>query len=59
MGETVSADHILQTRGVSTEFDAFVVAATYDRAGQQAAFGLGDGSVRLNARSNRLAWITA
>ena len=59
MGETVSADHILQTRGSSTSFDAFVVKAVFDRAGGQCAFGLGDGSVRLNARSNPSAWITA
>lgn len=59
MGETVSADHILETRGTSTEFDAFVVAVSFDREGNQAAFGLGDGTVRLLARANPLAWITA
>jgi WD40 repeat protein len=59
MGETVSADHILETRGSSTHFDAFVVAATFDRAGEQVAFGLGDGSVRLVSRANPTAWITA
>lgn len=59
MGETVSADHILETRGASTHFDAFVVSATFDRAGQQCAFGLGDGTVRLVSRGNLNAWITA
>ncbi len=59
MGETVSADHILQTRGTSTECDAFVVDACFDREGGQAAFGLGDGTVRLVSRANPQAWITA
>lgn len=59
MGETVSADHILETRGTSTNFDAFVLAASFDREGGQAAFGLGDGTVRLLSRANPQAWITA
>ncbi len=47
MSETVSADHLLETRGVSRRFEAMVVAATFDRAGKGAAFALGDGSVQL------------
>ncbi len=47
MGETVSADHLLQTRGVHRTLDAFVVAARFDRAGTQCAFGLGDGSLQI------------
>lgn len=57
MGDTLSADHILQTRGVSQTLDAFVVSAAFDRAGTQAAFGLGDGTVRLAGRGGA-DWIT-
>jgi WD40 repeat protein len=52
MGETVSADHILQTRGQSFQADAFVVAASFDRTGQTCAFGLGDGTVRTVLRGS-------
>jgi len=58
MGETVNADHILQTRGVSSQFDDYVVAARFDAAGT-AAFGLSDGTVRLNARATPLSWVNA
>ncbi|MDR3522934.1 MAG: WD40 repeat domain-containing protein [Acetobacteraceae bacterium] len=58
MGETVSADHILETRGTSAQFDAHVIACAFDRQGV-AAFGLGDGTVRLNARATPLSWLNA
>ena len=58
MGETVNADHILETRGVSAQFDAHVIACAFDRNGV-AGFGLGDGSVRLNGRAAPLTWINA
>ncbi len=58
MGDVLSADHILETRGSSSNFDAFVIGATFDRAGEQAAFGLGDGTVRLLSRSDPNTWIT-
>ena len=47
MSETVTADHLLSQRGISQSLDAFVVAASFDRAGRVAAFALGDGSLRL------------
>jgi WD40 repeat protein len=47
MSQTLSPDHLLNTRGVRAELGAFVVAAAFDRAGGTAAFALGDGSVRL------------
>jgi WD40 repeat protein len=47
MGQTVSPDHILQTRGIQANLDAFVVGAAFDRAGSAVAFALGDGSVRI------------
>jgi len=49
MSHTASPDHLLQTRGVSADTGAFVVAAAFDRAGRTAAFALGDGAVRLLA----------
>ena len=58
MSETASADHILETRGSHRELDAFVVSAMFDRAGRQAAFGLGDGTVRLVGCDDPEAWIT-
>jgi hypothetical protein len=45
--KVVSADQILDTRGVTRELGAFVVAAAFDRTGFAAAFALGDGSVRI------------
>ncbi len=58
MGETVSADHILETRGVSCQYDDYAVAAAFDSTGT-AAFGLADGTIRLNSRATPLSWITA
>ncbi len=47
MSQTISPDHLLETRGVKADFGAFVVTAAFDRAGKTAAFALGDGTVRL------------
>ncbi len=49
MSQTISPDHLLDTRGVRAEFSAFVVTAAFDRSGKTAAFALGDGTVRLLA----------
>jgi WD40 repeat protein len=46
MSQTISADHLLDTRGVRADFGAFVVAAAFDRGGLP-AFALGDGTLRL------------
>ncbi len=40
-------DFLIDGRGQAIELGAHVVAATFDRTGRQAAFALGDGSVRL------------
>lgn len=58
MGETVSADHILQTRGVFSQFDAYTVSACFDAKGN-AGFGLGDGTVRINPHAQPLGWLSA
>lgn len=49
-------DFLLETRGVHRDLDAFVVAAVFDRAGGTAAFGCGDGSVRLVDVADREEW---
>ena len=49
MSEAEAAPLLLETRGVSEALGAFVVAAAFDRGSSQAAFGLGDGSVRVLA----------
>ena len=51
MGTVVSADHILETRGVAHDLGAFVVAASFARGGTSAAFALGDGSLRIAPRA--------
>jgi WD40 repeat protein len=55
MGETVSADQVLETRGRSTALDAFVVAAAFDRSRKACAFALGDGTVAILPRGEG-AW---
>ena len=55
MSEAETAPLLLETRGVSESFGAFVVSAAFDRLSSQAAFGLGDGSVRVLALGER-AW---
>ncbi len=51
-----TADHILETRGAQRQLDAFVVAAAFDRAGNQCAFGLGDGTAHLVSRGALEDW---
>ncbi len=46
MSQTISRDHLLDTRGVRADLDAFVVAAAFDRGGLP-GFALGDGTLRL------------
>ena len=55
MSQTVSADQILNARGVQRELGAFVVAAAFDRAAN-VAFALGDGTLRLAPRSGAGEW---
>ena len=51
MSATVTADHILETRGVSCDLGAFVVAAAFARGGGTAAFALGDGTLHIVPRA--------
>jgi WD40 repeat protein len=48
-------DALLDARGKSAELGAHITAATFNRAGSHAAFGLGDGTIRLFDHS---AWAT-
>jgi WD40 repeat protein len=51
MSSTVqSPDFLLQTRGVSRDLDAFVVACAWDRGSDAVAFALGDGTMRIAGR---------
>jgi len=47
MSQTVEAAFLLQTRGVSRDLDAFVVAARFARDGRHVGFALGDGTVHI------------
>jgi WD40 repeat protein len=40
-------DALLEARGKSAELGAHITAATFNRAGSHAAFGLGDGTIRM------------
>jgi WD40 repeat protein len=59
MSQTASASFLLQSRGVSRDFDAFVVAARFSRDGRRAGFALGDGTVRLMNPSIPEEWTAA
>src|SRR5579875_3706620 len=51
MSATVqSPDYLLQTRGVTRDLDAFVVACAWERGGASVAFALGDGTLRIAGR---------
>ena len=56
MSEAVAPTTLLETRGVAQDFGAHVVAATFDRARSQAAFALGDGTLRTAWLSEPGAW---
>jgi WD40 repeat protein len=59
MSQTTDAQFLLGTRGVHRDLDAFVVAARFDRAGDTAAFALGDGTVHLVSVVDRENWRNA
>jgi WD40 repeat protein len=55
MSQTVTPDTLLETRGVSQQLGAYVVAAAFERGGARVAFALGDGTVRI-ARKGESEW---
>ncbi len=50
MSATISPDHILQTRGISNDLGAYVVAAAFARGGRTCAFATGDGTLHVAPR---------
>ena len=58
MSDTAERQFLLESRGTSRELGAFVVGAAFDRSGTTAAFGLGDGTVRLAGRDGAAPWAT-
>ncbi len=56
MSGTVTANFLIDQRGITRELGAFVVAARFDRAGRTAAFALGDGTLRLVELADRETW---
>jgi WD40 repeat protein len=46
-GEVSEADFLVATRGVARELGAWVIGVAFGRDGRTAAYGLGDGTVRL------------
>jgi WD40 repeat protein len=59
MSQSTEADFLLNTRGVSRDLDAFVVAVRFARDGRRVGFALGDGSVRLATIGSPDEWTTA
>jgi WD40 repeat protein len=53
MSQLATPDHLLQTRGITRDLDAFIVAAAFARNGEQAGFALGDGTLALAPRDGR------
>jgi WD40 repeat protein len=56
MGASTTADALLNTRGESRSLDAFVVAASFERAGRFSAFALGDGTLRIAEGVGQSEW---
>ena len=53
---TATARFLLETRGVSQELEAFVVAVRFSRDGASVAFALGDGTLRVVRLADTSAW---
>jgi WD40 repeat protein len=56
MSQAADANFALQSRGVSRDLDAFVVAARFSRDGRRVGFALGDGTVRLAVLGSAGEW---
>ncbi len=54
--DSPSMDRVLETRGVHRALDAYVVGVAFDRAGLNAAFAMGDGTLHLAALADREVW---
>ena len=58
MSQTTQPRFLIETRGTSQAFGAFVVGACFSRDGQTLAFALGDGTLRLVNSTNPADWRT-
>jgi WD40 repeat protein len=56
VSDLAPSPYLLETRGTTRAVEAFVVGCVFDRGGRQAAFGLGDGTVRLVTLSSVNDW---
>ena len=56
MSQTTTAAFLLESRGVSHDLEAFVVAARFSRDNASVAFALGDGSVHIVRLADTSAW---
>lgn len=56
MSDIVSADKILDERGIRRELGAFVVSAAFDRSSSAVAFALGDGTVHITQARSQAEW---
>lgn len=54
----VAETTLLDSHGLTRQLDAFVIACAFDRAGKQAAFALGDGTLRLITLTDTQTWQT-
>jgi WD40 repeat protein len=56
MSQSTQAHFLLETRGVSKDLGAFVVAARFSPDGRSAGFALGDGTVRIAPLADLSDW---
>lgn len=56
MSQTTTARFLLETRGVSRDLEAFVVATRFSRDNASVAFALGDGTLRIVRLADTSAW---
>jgi WD40 repeat protein len=56
MSQTTIANFLLESRGVSRELEAFVVAARFSRDNSAVAFALGDGTLHIVRLADTSVW---
>jgi hypothetical protein len=56
MSQTATAQFLLESRGVSRDLEAFVVAVRFSRDNASVGFALGDGTLRIVRLADTSAW---
>jgi WD40 repeat protein len=56
MSQTTTAQFLLESRGVSRDLEAFVVAVRFSRDNASVAFALGDGTLRIVRQADTSVW---